>query len=152
MVISEQDALIAAIKANPDDDTPRLVYADWLQERCDPWSLKRAGFIREWVTNRKGEKTTEAPFNWAKPGWGHYTSKEFIWSRGFVSEIAIGWYDFTKNHQKPEKRKACIYPMPWVKISEIEGWGNVRRRGLRTKCLLDHYFKRCDGGRIEWKL
>ncbi len=29
---SERDALLAAICANPEDDTPRLVFADWLQE------------------------------------------------------------------------------------------------------------------------
>jgi uncharacterized protein (TIGR02996 family) len=33
---------INAIKANPDDDLPRLVYADWLDERGDP----RGNFIR----------------------------------------------------------------------------------------------------------
>ena len=30
--MSEREALIAAICANPDDDTPRLVFADWLDE------------------------------------------------------------------------------------------------------------------------
>ena len=30
--MSDQDALLAAIIANPDDDTPRLMYADWLDE------------------------------------------------------------------------------------------------------------------------
>ena len=30
---TEERELLAAIVANPDDDTPRLVYADWLQER-----------------------------------------------------------------------------------------------------------------------
>jgi uncharacterized protein (TIGR02996 family) len=30
--MSEEDALLAAIYANHDDDTPRLVYADWLDE------------------------------------------------------------------------------------------------------------------------
>src|SRR5262245_8993000 len=30
--MTEQAALLAAIAANPDDDTPRLVYADWLDE------------------------------------------------------------------------------------------------------------------------
>src|SRR5688572_21891418 len=29
--------LYAAVLANPDDDAPRLVYADWLTERGDPW-------------------------------------------------------------------------------------------------------------------
>ena len=36
-------ALLAAILANPDEDTPRLVYADWLEENGEP---ERAEFIR----------------------------------------------------------------------------------------------------------
>jgi uncharacterized protein (TIGR02996 family) len=36
------DAFLRAILQNPDDDTPRLVYADWLEERDDP----RGEFIR----------------------------------------------------------------------------------------------------------
>ncbi|MDB5313612.1 MAG: hypothetical protein JWO38_7814 [Gemmataceae bacterium] len=39
----EQRTFLAAIRANPDDDTPRLVYADWLEEHGDP---DRAAFIR----------------------------------------------------------------------------------------------------------
>ena len=39
----EQRALRAAIRANPEDDAPRLVYADWLQEHGDE---PRAEFIR----------------------------------------------------------------------------------------------------------
>jgi uncharacterized protein (TIGR02996 family) len=41
--MSDGDALLAAICANPDEDTPRLVYADWLTEHGDP---NRATFIR----------------------------------------------------------------------------------------------------------
>jgi uncharacterized protein (TIGR02996 family) len=36
-------ALLAAIRAAPDDDAPRLVYADWLDEHGQP---ERAEFIR----------------------------------------------------------------------------------------------------------
>jgi uncharacterized protein (TIGR02996 family) len=36
-------ALLAAIIAEPEDDTPRLVYADWLDEHARP---ERAEFIR----------------------------------------------------------------------------------------------------------
>ncbi len=43
MPTDEQRALWAAIRANPADDTPRLVYADWLQEHGDE---ARAEFIR----------------------------------------------------------------------------------------------------------
>jgi uncharacterized protein (TIGR02996 family) len=41
--MSEHDALVQAILAAPDDDTPRLVYADWLDDHGDP---ARAEFIR----------------------------------------------------------------------------------------------------------
>ena len=36
-------ALLAAIRANPDEDTPRLMYADWLDEHG---RAKRAAYIR----------------------------------------------------------------------------------------------------------
>lgn len=41
--MTDGDALLAAILANPEEDTPRLVYADWLQENGDE---ARAEFIR----------------------------------------------------------------------------------------------------------
>src|SRR5689334_5073625 len=41
--MSEADALLAAICEAPQDDAPRLVYADWLEEYGDP---NRADFIR----------------------------------------------------------------------------------------------------------
>jgi len=42
-VTADDDAFLAAIRANLDDDTPRLVYADWLQEQGNE---ARAEFIR----------------------------------------------------------------------------------------------------------
>jgi uncharacterized protein (TIGR02996 family) len=42
-VVSDEDALIAAIEAAPFDDAPRLVYADWLQERGED---QKAEYLR----------------------------------------------------------------------------------------------------------
>lgn len=42
-LLSEHEAFLRAIFDNPDDDTPRLVYADYLEENGDPL---RAEFIR----------------------------------------------------------------------------------------------------------
>lgn len=39
-------ALLDAIKDNPDEDTPRLVLADWLDEQGNPLDADRAQFIR----------------------------------------------------------------------------------------------------------
>ncbi len=41
--MTDEPALLAAIAARPDDDTPRLVYADWLD---DHGAAERAEFIR----------------------------------------------------------------------------------------------------------
>jgi uncharacterized protein (TIGR02996 family) len=41
--MNEREALLRAVCENPDDDTPRLVFADWLQEHGDE---ARAEFIR----------------------------------------------------------------------------------------------------------
>jgi uncharacterized protein (TIGR02996 family) len=40
------EALMQAILAEPEDDTPRLVYADWLEEHGGPAERDRAEFIR----------------------------------------------------------------------------------------------------------
>src|SRR5207244_2028609 len=39
---TEAEAFLARIRAFPDDDAPRLVFADWLDEQNDP----RGAFIR----------------------------------------------------------------------------------------------------------
>src|SRR5262245_55720746 len=41
--MSDDDAFLQAVLDRPDDDAPRLVYADWLEEHGDP---DRAEFIR----------------------------------------------------------------------------------------------------------
>ena len=48
--MTEDEAFIRAVVDNPGDDTPRLVYADWLDERNDP----RGAYLR-------------AELEWAKP-------------------------------------------------------------------------------------
>src|SRR5260370_1312001 len=44
--MSQADAFLDAIREAPDDDTPRLVYADWLDDHGD---ADRAAFIRAQV-------------------------------------------------------------------------------------------------------
>jgi uncharacterized protein (TIGR02996 family) len=44
--MDDRQALMAAIIANPDEDTPRLALADWLDEHGDKHDKARAEFIR----------------------------------------------------------------------------------------------------------
>jgi uncharacterized protein (TIGR02996 family) len=48
--VTDRDALLAAIRAAPDDDAPRLVFADWLDENNEP---HQALFIRTHVLIRR---------------------------------------------------------------------------------------------------
>lgn len=46
MSIDDRAAFMRTICENPHDDTPRLIFADWLEEQGDLESLARAEFIR----------------------------------------------------------------------------------------------------------
>src|SRR5262245_45387884 len=48
--MTDGDALLAAVHAAPDDDAPRLVFADWLDEHGQP---ERAAFLRIQVAQRR---------------------------------------------------------------------------------------------------
>lgn len=76
--------MLAAIEAAPDEDGPRLVYADWLQQRGDP----RGEFI---ALQLAGKRTTRA--NLTGIPWS--SNERTIFERGFIKVLAVTeTYDF----------------------------------------------------------
>jgi uncharacterized protein (TIGR02996 family) len=93
------EALLHACLDNPDDDTPRLVYADWLQENGDP---DRAEFIRlqieiarqgyigcipAGIEDREWELRTAHEAEWnplPHPLW-----RSAIFDRGFIDHVDV---------------------------------------------------------------
>jgi uncharacterized protein (TIGR02996 family) len=81
--MNHHDAFLRAVIEAPDDDTPRLVYADWLDDHGDP---DRADFIRVQcaldkmpagdprrpaLEQREKEPLGQYGWAWAEPlGWG----------------------------------------------------------------------------------
>lgn len=70
----EGDELLAQVYAAPDDDTPRLIYADWLQQRGDPrgeliaLQIERArSKARRGGRQREDELVAEHGAAWAAP-------------------------------------------------------------------------------------
>jgi uncharacterized protein (TIGR02996 family) len=57
--MTHEDAFLQAIGAAPQDDTPRLVYADWLQEHGGPAEAARGEFIRAQCLLAAGELPPE---------------------------------------------------------------------------------------------
>src|SRR5579864_2131639 len=96
----DQNAFLHTICAHPDDDAPRLVYADWLDERGDP----RGEFIRvqcelaglreddpKWTALKEREQTLLSQHHekWLKeiPEWAR---EDVEFHRGFVDSVAVG--------------------------------------------------------------
>jgi uncharacterized protein (TIGR02996 family) len=98
--MTHDDAFLQAICEEPDDDTPRLIYADWLEEQGD---ADRAEFIRVQVQlarlppadeRRRALKVRERGLlkehetTWAGPLRGRVESWKF--RRGFIEQITTG--------------------------------------------------------------
>jgi uncharacterized protein (TIGR02996 family) len=84
--ISEGEALLQAILADPEDDAPRLVYADWLEERGDP----RGEFIRLQV--QFADPALKGPRRWRLRAQAHrlLTKHEQAWL-GPLHGLARRW-------------------------------------------------------------
>ncbi len=86
--------LLAAIRAAPDDDRPRLVYADWLQERGDPRgefiALQLANAGDAWAQRREQKLLRDHTRAWLGPIGEVAVLKRCRFVRGFPVEIAVG--------------------------------------------------------------
>ncbi|MBO0698740.1 MAG: TIGR02996 domain-containing protein [Zavarzinella sp.] len=97
--MSERDDLFRAVLAAPDDDAPRLIYADWLDEHGEP---ERAEFIRlqcamdrippktgRWrpLHDRTSRLEREWKARWAGAALERVLNAEF--RRGFVDRVRL---------------------------------------------------------------
>src|SRR5438128_2543204 len=121
------NAFLDAIRAAPDDDGPRLIYADWLEERGDP----RGEFIRiqcvleSMPDDAAGRSELEAREHellaayqdaWTAPWREWVSSWEF--RRGFVATITADAPDFLAH-------AATLFasePVEHVRIHEAEDY------------------------------
>lgn len=105
--MSTEAALVAAIRASPDDDVPRLVYADWLEENGQ---TERAEFIRvqcearrvgrdspNYITllRRSDELCGQYGVDWFGPLNDERYFFRIITERGFVDSVVISADNFT---------------------------------------------------------
>src|SRR5262249_34964856 len=112
MIDAHEAGFLEDIRANPDDDAPRLIYADWLEEQGAsaerPDALERAEFIRG--QGRLGS------MRWYHPDWRKLTDRcrELL---GICHEVPR-----PKTKRQRKQRFAQVYnndawksPMPpWV--------------------------------------
>ena len=94
--MSEGDALYQTILENPEDDAPRLIYSDWLEEQGD---TQRAQFIRIQCEQARAEphsplcrKLISRARRLYKPHWLHTLRGKALHAemhRGFIHKITI---------------------------------------------------------------
>jgi uncharacterized protein (TIGR02996 family) len=122
--VSEETALLDAIRLHHDEDTPRLVYADWLEEHDQ---ADRAAFIRlqcEAARLPPGEessaKATQADkllkanrLAWFGPLWKAFrlsnpAVRQGTFDRGFVTSLASSASDFIKHSDAIARFAPCL--------------------------------------------
>src|SRR5262249_13695791 len=104
--MTDRDALLAAVIAEPDDDGARLVYADFLEERGD---TARAQFLRTQVALAKmpaddprhiglyakyRQLLDEHGEAWADDVFGRQGVREVTFTRGFVGVLHVTAHAF----------------------------------------------------------
>jgi uncharacterized protein (TIGR02996 family) len=87
-----REEFLAAIAAAPDDDGPRLVYADWLTEQDDPQGelirvqcALAAGDTRPELLTREAALLAAAAARWQERGFFTH----HLFRRGFLDEITV---------------------------------------------------------------
>jgi uncharacterized protein (TIGR02996 family) len=101
--MNQEQAFLQAIRETPDDDAPRLIYADWLEEQGGAARTARAAFIRiqcrlaelpdddpacDALEDEAADLLAEYEGEWTQPLYG--VADDWLFSRGFVERITIG--------------------------------------------------------------
>lgn len=92
LIVTERDAFLASIAAAPDDDLPRLVFADWLEDRGD---ADRAAFIRHQIS---GQPAGEPREEWLGSLRGRVYHADY--DRGMPEHIVIPAQDWIRDGEK----------------------------------------------------
>jgi uncharacterized protein (TIGR02996 family) len=136
--MTDADALFRSILAYPDDDAPRLIYADWLDEHGDP---DRAAFIRAQVELARMRpdhpkrdalvqiertllgKHAEAWSSWV-PGW----VRERKFHRGFLEWVRCDADAFIAGADELRRQT----PLAGARL---DGNGHIARPLFISRCL-----------------
>jgi uncharacterized protein (TIGR02996 family) len=124
---SDRAALSAGIREAPEDDAPRLVFADWLEDQGDEASLARAEFIR--VQLRRARLPEDDPAQselearelrllkrWA-PVWcgSHFLFRKVRFRRGFIEYVHLNMRHFLHHRRQ-------VMALEPVRDVSLTGW------------------------------
>jgi uncharacterized protein (TIGR02996 family) len=111
--MNHEQAFLQAIRETPDDDAPRLIYADWLEEQGGAARAARANFIRiqcrlaelpeddpvrDRLEDDAADLLTEHENEWTQPL--HDIAEDWRFSRGFIEHIRIRGENLLRHAEK----------------------------------------------------
>ena len=94
--MSDEAAFLAVLKANPADDTTRLVYADWLDENDEPEEAEYLRLTHAYVTEEEGELVPvgrilalgeQVPEDWRVAAAGRFDL--VVYSNGYGGKLGM---------------------------------------------------------------
>ena len=156
--MSDEPALLAATLAHPDEDTPRLIYADWLDENGQP---DRAEFIRTQCAPDADEAAENRAFdleerNRAKwlTGLPQFPGARWKFHRGFPEYldadidlfldrydafVRVPWLRFLSLHDVDDSPLRDFVNRPWspqwveLELQSLEGFFLNERYDIVTR-------------------
>jgi uncharacterized protein (TIGR02996 family) len=90
--MTDRQALLAAIIAEPDEDMPRLAYADWLDEQGDTYFSDSAALIRLQIAYARAERYSS---EWLELAGRHaplFEKRKQIWEPTWNSRLGYAAY------------------------------------------------------------
>ena len=142
--MTPEQAFLADIQADPDNDTPRLIFADWLTDHGDP----RGEFIQvqcrlaamteddpeyEDLMDRQGELLVQSRAEWLRPIAELARESHCLFRRGFAEDVRTSPAAFLKHGsglvQQPPLRwlRTSLGPEPLDKdLAANTLWHHVR--------------------------
>lgn len=91
--MNDHDALLRAIGEHPEEDTPRLMYADWLEENGEP---ERADFVRNQVELARFESGDPARYPLVRKNVAYLRDFVPLWKSQLPQVKDIEWGDFNR--------------------------------------------------------
>jgi uncharacterized protein (TIGR02996 family) len=86
--MSLEASFLRAIREEPDDDAPRLIYADWLEERGDP----RGEYLRLWCRVLQDVRRLRELRSGIAPDWLRQVHRDWFFELDCGRTVAVGTF------------------------------------------------------------
>ncbi|VTR93019.1 Repeat-companion domain protein OS=Isosphaera pallida (strain ATCC 43644 / DSM 9630 / IS1B) GN=Isop_0391 PE=4 SV=1: LRR_6 [Gemmata massiliana] len=132
--MNDHDALLHAIGEHPEEDTPRLMFADWLEENGQP---ERADFARNQIELTRSELTPAERHPLVKKNVYYLNNWVPHWKAQLPRIDGIEWGDFnrglieevqTSSIERLIDRAADVFTVPGIHILRVGWLGNYPTR------------------------